>query len=140
LHSCWARPSNNVWAERKTEWLWHQDKQFHHGGDDLSVWIPLTECGEHAPSVEFLVSENAPSEVLPIDPKTKWSIDPDTVQQLEASHKRFTPKFQAGDCIVFDGYAVHRTHALPRMSKERTSIDIRISPASRDLLKWLRLR
>ena len=125
MHSCWARPSNNAWADRKTDWFWHQDTSFYKG-DDLTVWIPLTICGKVAPGVAFRITEKL-SELFPTDPINKWSLAPDAVALVESSYQLYTPTFVPGDCIIFDGYAVHRTHALPGMKRERTSIDIRIA-------------
>jgi hypothetical protein len=127
-HSSWARPAQSSQADRRTEWYWHQDKPFHKG-DDLTIWFPLVDCGVDAPAVEFFV--NNATTILPVDPKTNWSIDPLAVESLPATHTRFTPAFSIGDCVVFDGLAIHRTHATAEMKKERTSIDVRI--AAREL-------
>jgi len=125
FHTCWARPANSFLASRKTEWLWHQDKPFHRG-DDLTIWMALTDCGVEAPGLQFYVRPGR-CEVLPLA-DNQWSIAPDAIEDLAAHSKLFTPVFKPGDCVIFDGYAPHRTHAIEGMTQERTSIDFRISP------------
>jgi hypothetical protein len=120
IHSSWGRPSNSGRSSRKTEWLWHQDVHFHRG-DDLTVWIPLVPCGEDAPGIEFLVSDKPT--VYP-NAGNGWSIAGEVIGEI------FQPIFRLGDCVVFDGLAVHRTYVTSRMDKERTSLDIRLTPDS----------
>jgi len=119
-HSGWARPENSATSPRRTEWLWHQDRQFHRG-EDLTIWIPLTPCGHTAPAIEFLVSQTAA--ILPPS-ADGWSISTDS---LEGAGELFAPAFEVGDCAIFDGYAIHRTNASAEMTDPRTSVDIRVT-------------
>jgi hypothetical protein len=93
IHSCWARPLNNTWAERKTEWLWHQDKPFH-VGDEVTIWIPLTPCGEDAPGLEFRIKESATT-IFPLN-ENGWSLSDESVVTVGRDYKSFIPIFFAG--------------------------------------------
>ena len=116
---------------------WHQDgalgfpfASFPHGNypaDALlrmaTCWIALDPCGAEAPGLE-LVSQPL-LELLPPSELTDAR-----VRQRFAAEQFWRPDMQAGDAILFRGDVLHRTHVTPAMTRDRTSIELRVFPAN----------
>ena len=126
LHTSVLRPAQNANSNRTTEWKWHQDIKFHNSLDDFSIWIPLVSCGVEAPGLQFLITPNLKT-TLDVDSKSPWCLAPNLQESMEKDFDVYAPRFNLGDCIIFNSYAVHKTFALPEMIKERTSIDLRVT-------------
>ena len=137
LHTSVLRPAQNANSSRTTEWKWHQDLKFHNTLDDFSIWIPLVSCGVEAPGLQFLITPNLQVPIK-FDPESKWCLAPPLQKQMEQDFDVYAPKFELGDCVIFNSYAVHKTYALPEMIKERTSIDLRVSFSKAGKNMWAR--
>ena len=123
---CWARRQHPP-ASRpagQSPHGWHQDGALHSrftaSPDDAllamtTVWIPLVDCGDEAPSLEWidapLPALIAPGDLLP-------------VAERHADRAR-QARLAAGDALVFGGALLHRTHVTPRMSRRRVSLEWR---------------
>ena len=111
---------------------WHQDGALNfdfaaHAGmplpaDDLlemlTCWIPLTRCGADAPGLEF-VSEPI-TRLLALHELT-----PAHVEAHYAANAFERPLLAPGDALLLRGGTLHRTHAVPAMTHDRTSIELR---------------
>jgi hypothetical protein len=115
---------------------WHQDGglkfdfQSYQDGDSprnavlnmVTCWIALDPCGLDAPGLE-LITERLGGLLSPGD------------LQTELLRKRFTsarfwqPALDPGDALLFRGDILHRTHVIPEMTKDRTSIELRFFSA-----------
>ena len=88
----------------------------------VTCWISLDPCGLDAPGLE-LITERLGSLVSPRE------------LQMEFLQTRFTPKrfwrpsLELGDALLFRGDILHRTHVVPEMTKDRTSIELRFFSA-----------
>jgi ectoine hydroxylase-related dioxygenase (phytanoyl-CoA dioxygenase family) len=114
---------------------WHQDGALHFDfatlqGEApadallpmLTCWVPLDDCGVDAPGLEWL--QPAPSSSpVPLLRPAELS---DAALRARFPASAFEhPALAAGDALLFDGALVHRTHALPTMTRSRTSIELR---------------
>ena len=137
---CWTRrqyaPGN--YPPLHAPHSWHQDGalrfDFHARSgrqpppeavlDMMTCWIPLTECGVSAPGME-LVTRRPEGLVAPAD------LTDDRVRARFAPQEFWQPVMQTGDALMFRGGVLHRTHVTPTMTKERTSVELRLFPAHR---------
>jgi hypothetical protein len=90
----------------------------------ITIWIALGPCGTDAPGLELLT--RSPNElVLPsqlVDVRLRSAFAPELF---------WTPVLSAGDALLFSGDILHRTHVLPGMTRDRTSIELRCFAADR---------
>lgn len=127
---CWVRrqaPASQRAAHHHPH-SWHQDGACGHDyAQDASqglvpmvtLWVPLTACGVHAPGLELvaedvsgLVDLHALADPLPTAP-------------------RWAPSMAPGDVLLMEGSVVHRTHVTPAMGEVRTSIELRYARTDR---------
>jgi hypothetical protein len=116
---------------------WHQDGalkfdfQSHPEGEFprnavlnmVTCWIPLDSCGVHAPGLE-LITERLGALLSPRHLQTQFL-------QTRFTSKRFwKPSLRPGDALLFRGDILHRTHVLPDMTNDRTSIELRFFAAA----------
>jgi hypothetical protein len=90
----------------------------------VTIWIALNPCGLDAPGLELVTS---PTEQL---------LHPDQliesyVRARFASELCWKPVLSPGDALLFSGSILHRTHVLPGMSQDRTSIELRCFSADK---------
>jgi hypothetical protein len=116
---------------------WHQDGalkfdfQSHVNGDFprdavlnmVTCWIPLDSCGLDAPGLE-LITERLGALVSPRQLQTEF------LQTRFTPKKFWQPTLEPGDALLFRGDILHRTHVLPQMTKDRTSIELRFFSVS----------
>ncbi len=129
---CWARrqhpPALRPAGQHAHQW--HQDGALHcrFGGtrealiEMATVWIPLMDCGDDAPSLEWVDATAskllAPAELL----------DAAIADRFGSAARRHAV-LAAGDALVFGGALLHRTHALQSMTRRRVSIELRFLAA-----------
>lgn len=93
----------------------------------VNVWTPLTTCGVDAPSLELMARRTG--RVLPTSTVegayNQLEITPETVYREFAPEVRFYPKPEVGDCVLFLGSTVHRSHIAPGMTRDRVSAELR---------------
>jgi hypothetical protein len=127
----------------------HQDLSF--TGTDYPVvncWVPLVDCAEDAPGLEF-VDRFIHEDLSKIVEKEKSDYEMFSAIDL-TSHEAFlrqryggdlvAPVLKAGDALLFDQLALHRTYITPTMTKPRFSLELRGFAAEhmfRDPDRWL---
>ena len=97
----------------------------------LNVWIPLAECGVHAPGLEVVVTDKSdllavaglPDHDLPVE---RARIDEHLVVETFGPGALWRPSLRPGDVLVFAGTTVHRSHVTPAMSEPRLSVEMRL--------------
>jgi len=116
---------------------WHQDGALKfdfvsHSRDQLprnamlnmvTCWISLDSCGLDAPGLE-LVTERPGGLLAPSELRVE------SVQARFASENFWRPSVGPGDALLFRGDILHRTHVLPEMTRDRTSIELRFFSAA----------
>ena len=108
----------------------HQD-QFILRTPLLNVWIPLAECGVHAPGLEVVVTDKRDLLAVagPADhdlPVERARIDERLVVETFGPGALWRPSLRPGDVLVFAGTTVHRSHVTPAMTKPRLSVEMRL--------------
>ena len=118
--------------------LKHQSYRFHQDGSyhsrkpedhlGLTIWIPLTDCGEDAPTLQLY-----PRHIHTILPLPDGVQSPCLFCEEDTVLERFRgklwqPVMSAGDVLVFDHFVVHRTYITRHMTRERQSADVRLFP------------
>jgi hypothetical protein len=115
---------------------WHQDGalkfdfQSQQNGDFprnavlnmVTCWIALDSCGFDAPGLE-LVTERFGGLLSPLELQTE------SLQTRFARGRFWQPKLEPGDGLLFRGDILHRTHVIPEMTKDRTSVELRFFSA-----------
>ena len=115
---------------------WHQDGALGHdfaaGTEDggllplVTCWIPLDACGRDAPGLE-LVARRLLRLFTPLE------LTPESVlesREVDLARTSRTPSMEPGDALLFASDVLHRTHATRSMSKDRTSVELRVFPAA----------
>lgn len=128
------------WCNLAQSWLrhgrpphsWHQDGALRHdflahAGQPApaaaalavwTLWIALTPCGTHAPSLQW------------VDAQAAGLLSPEELQH-EAVLQRYGAAalhhavLQPGDALLFGGLCVHRTHLTAEMAQPRVSLELR---------------
>ncbi|MBL8307746.1 MAG: hypothetical protein JNM33_13695 [Rubrivivax sp.] len=83
-----------------------------------TLWIALTPCGEHAPSLAWVAA--ATPELLQPAALTDAAV----LRRFGAA-TRHCAVLDAGDALLFDGALLHRTHLTPAMDRPRLSLELR---------------
>ena len=90
----------------------------------VTVWITLDACGVAAPGLELVTRPLAA--LLPPGQLTESSV----CAGFPAG-EFWRPELEPGDALLFDGGVLHRTYVDPRMTLDRTSIELRFFPGDR---------
>lgn len=104
---------------------WHQDGAFL--GKDVrtvNMWISLSECGEHAPSLDLIPHRF--DDIVPTGTEGadfSWSVSDTVASRYAGEYGIHHPHFAPGDAIFFDHMNLHRTGVQPGMTKERLAIE-----------------
>ena len=104
---------------------WHQDGAFL--GIDVrtvNLWLALSDCGADSPGLEIVPRRL--DTVLPTGTDGAifdWSVSPEIVAEISRDTPVLTPRFQAGDALLFDQMLVHRTAVGPGMTRERYAME-----------------
>ena len=140
LDECWLR---RQFAARHSRpgagpHSWHQDGALGHayaGGatpatadpallDMLTCWIALGPCGTDAPGLELLRT----GRLGLVEPP---QLAPDAITRRFGAAAMWRPVMAAGDALVFAGDVLHRTHTLPSMTRDRSSVELRFLDGER---------
>jgi hypothetical protein len=131
---CWARRQfpARLRPPGQHPHQWHQDGalgcRFDPAGDVeslapiITVWVPLTACGDDAPSLEWI--EPSPPHLLPPQELTD-----EALARRHGLVSRRQARLDAGDALVFGPALLHRSHVGPDMTRQRTSVELRFMPA-----------
>jgi hypothetical protein len=109
-----------------SEVSWHQDGRFLGEGMDiasLNVWTALTDCGESAPGMDLVLKKLDHYIQGDEDSHFDWSVSNAQVDELRKSTPVVTPRFRAGDMLMFDHWLLHRTSRQPGMTDTRLAIE-----------------
>jgi len=92
----------------------------------LTFWIAIDpdDIGEKAPGLRFIASTRSRRSRMMSRNATTHEL---TRPGLRADEFFWTPKINAGDVMIFDGYAPHASYSHDAMALPRTSVDLRIS-------------
>ena len=105
---------------------WHQDGAFL-GADIRTVncWLGLSDCGDDAPGLDFYPRRlNDYVEMGTRDAFAWWVVSDGVVDDLAAETVPIvSPKFKAGDALLFDQLFLHRTGARPNLTRPRLAIE-----------------
>jgi hypothetical protein len=88
----------------------------------VTCWIALGSCGVDAPGLE-IVRRRIQGLLAPAE------LADESVRGRFAPAEFWRPELEGGDAIVFRGDILHRTHVMPSMQKDRTSIELRFFAA-----------
>lgn len=88
----------------------------------VTCWIPFTPCGVDAPGLE-LVTQPQPALLAPAE------LTEPGIRERFVIEKFWRPVMKPGDALLFRGDILHRTHVLPTMTHDRTSVELRFFPA-----------
>ncbi len=140
VDQCWVRRqyAHGNYPPLHAPHSWHQDGALHfdfraYSGrqlppgavlDMITCWIPLTPCGFDAPGLE-LIAQGTEGLLTPGQLKDMH------VRELFAAEEFHRPAMQPGDALLFGGGVLHRTHVTPQMTRDRTSIELRLFAADR---------
>jgi hypothetical protein len=105
---------------------WHQDGRFLGEGMDiasLNVWTALTDCGESAPGMDLVLDYLDHYILAAEDSAFDWAVSNSQVDELRQRVPVVTPRFRAGDILMFDQWLLHRTHRRPDMTNTRYAIE-----------------
>lgn len=90
----------------------------------LTAWIPLTECGEGAPGLEY-VAQHVDRVVAATD------LCDERIRGKFPADCFHAPRLQPGDAVLLWGDVLHRTQVTPTMTDVRTSVEFRFLHANR---------
>ncbi len=105
---------------------WHQDGRFLGQGMDivsLNVWTALTDCGETAPGMDLVLDYPDHYINAAEDSAFDWAVSNAQVAELSKHVPVVTPRFRAGDILMFDQWLLHRTSRRPDMTNSRYAIE-----------------
>jgi hypothetical protein len=103
---------------------WHQDGAFL--GAHVSAfnfWVALSDCGTDAPSMDVVPRRFDRIIAGGEDAAFRWSLSDEDVRQAADGMPIVRPQFRAGDALLFDQFLVHRTAAVPEMTRDRYAIE-----------------
>jgi ectoine hydroxylase-related dioxygenase (phytanoyl-CoA dioxygenase family) len=139
LSECWIRrqyaPAN--YPPQHAPHSWHQDGalRFDFEGEIaqnrnegllemVTCWIALAPCGVDAPGLE-LIAESPGVLVAPAN------LTEERIRTRFPGESFVRPALYAGDALLFRGDVLHRTHVNSSMTRDRTSVELRLFPADR---------
>ena len=104
---------------------WHQDGAFLGDGvRSTNVWVALTDCGEHAPTLDLVPRRlHSIVETGTHGAIFDWSVGHDLVERVAGDDGIIRLHFRAGDAILFDEMNLHRTAVSDTMTERRYAIE-----------------
>ena len=90
----------------------------------VTCWIPLTQCGEDSPGLEFV--RRRQTALLHFT-----ELDDSALRRRFHPTEFWAPVLDPGDGVVFRNSALHRTYVRPGMRQNRLSAEYRIFPDDR---------
>jgi hypothetical protein len=115
-------------------YFFHQDGSYHsrdpkqHTG--LTTWIPLNDCGETSPALQF-VPKRLDLMPVPADKQMPYLFSDEKEILRKYSEMLWAPMMKIGDIMLFDHLIMHGTYIEAGMTEERQSADIRFFPSTR---------
>ena len=139
LDQAWLRRqyAPGRYPERHAPHAWHQDGAL--GYDFLAApltasggpgsllpmvtgWAPLTPCGRDAPGIEVIAT--------PLDRvRAAMSLSDEAIRRDFGRDVFWTPAMEPGDVLLMHAGALHHTHVTAGMTRDRTSVEVRVFPA-----------
>ncbi len=106
---------------------WHQDGRFLGDAVDIqsmNVWTALSDCGETAPGMDLVLKRLNHYILNSSGNIHDWTVaDSHVDENFRKQVPIVTPKFSAGDMLIFDHWLLHRTHRDPSMTDYRYAIE-----------------
>jgi hypothetical protein len=105
---------------------WHQDGRFLGEGmkiASLNIWTALTDCGESAPGMDLVLDNFNHYIMAEQGSHFDWAVSDAQVDELRSRTPVVTPRFKAGDMLMFDHWFLHRTGRRPEMTDTRYAIE-----------------
>lgn len=128
----------------------HVDALFHGLSFTVNFWVPLTDCGIHAPSLAVIPASfdeavrftgycGAPE---PTRSEGKWNfacfgplITASASGEVEAirrvrehfGDRLWAPIYEVGDAMMLTNWTIHGTHATPDMAESRYDVELRFA-------------
>jgi len=113
---------------------YHQDgRAMGQYGKGITVWIPLSECGENAPGLEIL---RAPCGMLFPLAEQSENIEERSAWVVEQCCAPWRPRLLPGDVIVFTDDIIHRTYTTEVMKNDSRFLEFRV--VKKDSNPWFR--
>ena len=104
---------------------WHQDGAFL--GPDIrtvNVWLSLSDCGDDAPGLDLFPRRlEQLAETGTKGAFASWTVGDGVLEEMTKTVPVVTPRFKAGDAMLFDQLFLHRTGVRPGMTRERLAIE-----------------
>jgi hypothetical protein len=104
---------------------WHQDGAFL--GPEIrtvNCWLALSDCGDDAPGLDIYPRRcNELVEMGTRGALDWWIVGDGVVEDMAQTVPILTPRFKAGDALLFDQLFLHRTGARPGLTRERLAIE-----------------
>jgi hypothetical protein len=142
----------------------HVDAQFHqHELLGINFWTPLTNAGIEEPGLAVIPMsvedtrryleynpdghERRPGDIGHMHQFRTEKMELAALEQSGLAKAIVRPKLQPGDVLAFTNFTIHATSVEPHMTKERTSVEVRVllldrpkAPAPRGWLGSVRQR
>jgi hypothetical protein len=104
---------------------WHQDGAFL--GTEIrtvNCWLALSDCGDDAPGLDLYPKRlNELVESGTRGAWDWWAVGDGMAEELARTTPIVSPRFKAGDALLFDQMFLHRTGARPGLTRERLAIE-----------------
>jgi hypothetical protein len=121
----------------------HIDAQFHqHELLGINFWTPLTNAGIEEPGLAVIPIgvedtrryleynpdgyERRPGDIGHMHQFRTEKLEPTALQQSGLANSIVRPKLRPGDVLAFTNFTIHATSVEPHMTKQRTSIEVRV--------------
>jgi len=125
--------------------LWQQPIRMHCDGPALSrhayslnFWVPLNDCHGASPGLQLVPGAFSEMQARMNHDWVTCSVDEKIELELQGLYSngedglpRFVPSLDRGDVVVFHNWIMHGTHATARMTKPRTSFELRFNAPER---------
>jgi hypothetical protein len=103
---------------------WHQDGAFIGTARVLNGWMTYSDCGRFAPGMELLLRRVETIHTIDEESDFDWSLSDRQVRAMaDVPSELVVPEFEAGDCLLFDHFFVHRTFRGPDSRDARHSAE-----------------
>ena len=89
----------------------------------LNIWTVLSDCGEDAPGMDLVLKQFDHYIAAAEGSHFDWAVSDEQVDELRERVPVVTPKFKAGDMLMFDHWFLHRTSRSPAMTENRYAIE-----------------
>jgi hypothetical protein len=104
----------------------------------VNFWVPLADCQGESPGIQLVPG---PFESMQSAVKHDWktsTVDHKIEMEMqilysrgEDGNPRFIPSLKRGDVVVFHNWIMHATHSTAKMTKPRSSLELRFNAPDR---------